>query len=115
MIGRMLLKPNGKRSRFSVATSPSNGDLVLTLTWSHSNADALNGYRVFAGATATGAMDEVADIAVTELTDPSAPSVDFLSNTDLGLNRGDSVCFRAKAYDSSNISTFSEAVCTVIN
>ncbi len=94
---------------------PSNGDLVLTLTWSHSNADALNGYKVFAGATATGAMDEVADIAVTELTDPSAPSVDFLSNTDLGLNRGDSVCFRAKAYDSSNISTFSEAVCTVIN
>ena len=97
-------------------TPPASGDLLVTVNWAYNNSpESVDGFKVYRSSTPTGAATEVSDIAVTDLTDPSAPSATYLSNTDLGLNSGDTVCFRTKAYNSVELSTFSGAVCAVIN
>ena len=68
------------------------GDRLLTLQWSPSSSGAPEGYKIFTGPTPDGAIIEVADIAVDQLADPSAPSTDFLTYTELGLNSGETVC-----------------------
>ena len=64
--------------------------------------------------TPQNANNEVANIAVNEMNDLLAPSADFLSKTDLGLNPGDTICFRTKAYEGGELSDFSQAVCSAI-
>jgi Big-like domain-containing protein len=86
---------------------------LITLSWKHSDPNSVDGYKIYAGPTAQNSI-EVADISTMDLADPQTPLVDFLSYTDLGLNSGDTVCFRAQAYNAFGSSSFSTTVCTNI-
>lgn len=77
-------------------------DQSLTLTWDTGVGEIL-GYRVFLGDTETTATELVADVFT--------GSVTFNTYNDLGLQSGDSVCFRVKAYSLTGESDYSSAVC----
>jgi hypothetical protein len=88
-------------------------DQLVTLSWNHSNPSSVDGYKVFAGPIEQDSI-EIVDVSMMELADPEAPSVNFQSKTDLGLNNGDTVCFRVQAYNAYGVSPFSSTVCSEI-
>jgi len=88
---------------------------ILNIAWSPYPGSA-TGYYVYYGPTSDTATNLASDlpIGVSNL-NTSAPSVSYQPALDLGLNTGDSVCFRILAYDTARVPyTWSEVQCTVV-
>ncbi len=97
-----------------IATANLASQEILRIAWDHSNPSQLLGYIVYAGSTPdTETMQEVSNIPIDQIDNPQAPSATFNAGIDLGLQHGEQVCFRVKAY-LNLLSDFSEAVCTII-
>jgi len=86
-------------------TTCASSDVNLTLNWDPSPGDVV-GYRVYYGA--------LADNTPTQVVDTGTTSASFVAGVDLGLQPGDTVCFRVKAYNNIMESDFSDATCGVI-
>jgi len=86
------------------AGTTSEDDIPLFLAW-NSNTDIL-GYIVYYGSTPETAINIASDTSTT--------SVRIMRKTDLGLNPGDNVCFRLKAYNGHALSGFSAAACGTV-
>jgi len=84
--------------------NPGN-DKLLALAWYSSPGEVL-GYIVYYGSTP--------ESATTIASETSGTSVEYYTNADLGLNPGDSVCFRLKAFNLAGLSGFSGAACMYI-
>ena len=80
-------------------------DKLLALAW-YSNPGDILGYIVYYGSTP--------ESATTIASETSTTSVKYYVNTDLGLNPGDSVCFRLKAFNLAGLSAYSGAACMYI-
>lgn len=86
----------------------------LTLTW-QPNSTTLDGYLVYYGASSNTATKLISDIkAYSGSFDFSAPALQYASWYDLGLQPGETVCFKIRAYNADGLSDWSEAVCGVI-
>lgn len=90
-------------------------DTTVALTW-QPNSDPIAGYVVYYGPTPEAATTLATQLSLSSNgMNPQAPSVSFNAGTDLGLNYGDSVCFRLRAYNSANVmSDWSGAACGTI-
>jgi len=98
-------------------TSVSTGNLSspLTVTWSP-YVGSVFGYLIYYGPTSDTANTLASDIIIGASSfDPSAPMVSYQPNTELGLNSGNTVCFRIIAYDIGRVPyAWSEMQCTVV-
>jgi hypothetical protein len=85
----------------------------VILSWDPSPVSVV-GYIVYNGATADTASQEAAVLSV-DLGTIDALNPKWLCDlrNDLGVLPGEQVCFRVKAYDGSQLSDYSEAVCTI--
>lgn len=86
------------------STSPGS-DKMLALAW-YSNPGDILGYIVYYGSS-----PEAATVIASET---SGTSVVYSTKLDLGLDPGDSVCFRLKAFNFAGLSDFSGAACMYI-
>jgi hypothetical protein len=90
------------------------GDTALTLTWQADN-ETLEGYQIYYGSSPETATREISDIkAFSGSFDFSAPLIQYASWSDLGLQPGNTVCFKVRAYNADGVSDWSAAVCGVI-
>lgn len=98
----------------AVTCDACNPDTTLHLSWNPNPlADKVQGYRVYLGATETGATNKIADLSVTDTGfDASAPAVTFSAWDDIGAKAGEAVCFRVTAYNEVGMSGYSEAACS---
>lgn len=87
----------------------------LLITWSPYQGTA-SGYLVYYGPTSDTATNLASDLPIgASNLEPSAPSVSYQPALELGLNTGDSVCFRILAYDAARVPyDWSEIQCTVV-
>jgi hypothetical protein len=89
-------------------------DSELTLTW-QAGKETLEGYQIYYGSSPETATREISDIkAFSGSFDFSAPSIQYVSWSDLGLQPGNTVCFKIRAYNADGMSDWSTAVCGVI-
>ena len=86
-------------------TSGSGEDTLLSLAW-NPNSDNVLGYIVYYGSTP--------ETAINIASETSTASERLMRKTDLGLNPGDNVCFRLKAYNGLALSDFSAAACGTV-
>jgi hypothetical protein len=95
-------------------TQPEPEDTTLTLTWK-ADTETLDGYLVYYGSTPETATHQISDIkAYAGSFDFAAPALQYASYYDLGLQPGNSICFKVRAYNANGMSDWSEAVCGVI-
>ena len=87
------------------AVNKSADDSTLSLAW-YSNPGQILGYIVYFGPTPT--------TATTIASETSGTSVQYLTKSVLGLNVGDNVCFRLKAFNLAGLSGYSGAACMQI-
>lgn len=102
---------------FATAQQVSAGSTpnTLNIAWSP-YPGSVSGYYVYYGSASDTTTNLASDlpIGVSNL-NTSAPSVSYQPALDLGLNTGDSVCFRILAYDTARVPyTWSEVQCTVV-
>jgi len=83
-------------------SSTASGGVMLQLTWK-ANPGPIDGYIVYNGQSPATASSIV---SVTNNT-----TAQFDAVADLGLNPGDSTCFRLRAYNIDGESDYSKAVC----
>jgi len=85
----------------------------VTFSWDpNPTTDFVLGYRVYTGSTLATATMEVSNLTVgSNGFDATAPSLNYDAWNDLGLEKGDTVCFRLKAYNSVGSSDFSTGIC----
>jgi hypothetical protein len=84
------------------------------LSW-QPNAEAVSGYRIYAGPDAANATELVTDATVNSgLLDPTAPQLEYAATSDLNFYPGEQVCFKVQAYTDTEVSAKSKAVCGVI-
>lgn len=100
-----------QRTRTVASDGPTAPSWVLR--WNPSN-DHIVGYIVYFGNTPATATRRLATVALATLANPSAPSVSFMTTSELNLSPGMRGCFRLKAYNEAGRSGFSEAVCAVM-
>lgn len=110
--------PSVSGSPSQVYTPPEPGtatDVVLQLSW-QPNTDPVAGYRVYFGATADSATNQLSDLATANRALSSqAPSVTYNAGRDLGLNPGSQACFRLRAYNADGVlSDWSQPTCAAI-
>ena len=87
---------------------------TLTLSWAPNPEDQrVQGYIVYVGPTPETATTELSDLPIGEV-GTTAPSKDYDAWNDLRLSLGDQACFRLKAYNSTGLSDFSQAACSVL-
>ncbi len=88
----------------------------VTFSWNaNSVSDYVLGYRVYTGTTLDTATTEISNLVVgSSGFDAAAPSITYDAWNELGLSKGDALCFRLKAYNGVGISDFSTGVCDVI-
>lgn len=86
-------------------SNSSPDDNLLALAWLPSDGDLL-GYIVYYGPSPVSATMIASET--------SSASVKFYRQADLGLDPGDSVCFRLKAVNLAGLSDFSGAACMVL-
>jgi hypothetical protein len=104
---------DGSNSNFSDNTVAAV-DTVISLAW-QPNSDNIGGYIVYYGPTPALATTAATNLSVTSRTfDAQAPVASFNAGRDLQLKRGDNVCFRLRAYNGAVMSSWSDAVCSVI-
>ena len=89
---------------------------TLSIAWSPYPGNAW-GYVVYYGPTTDTATTLASNLPIaTANIDASAPSVSYQPKLDLGLNTGDTVCFRIQAYDAGGAPfNWSEVQCTVVS
>ena len=101
----------GTTSSEEITTPPEETN--IRVAW-NPNPEPVLGYEVFYGYTADAVDKFAADVSALDPdTDLSAPAVE-LSGRDLGLNNGEQVCFKIRAYDATEVSDYSAPVCTTI-
>jgi len=90
-------------------------DVMVQLKW-QANPDPIAGYMVYYGPSGDQATVQVSDLSAASAGfDPKAPSVAYSVRRDLGLQPGNNVCFRLRAYNSQQtLSPWSAAACTTI-
>jgi hypothetical protein len=100
-----------------LSSNAGNGatQATIRINW-QPNTDPVAGYVVYYGPTPDTATTTAAELPVTNTAfNAVAPSVSFNAGQDLGLRDGQSVCFRLRAYNSSNtLSDWSAPACGVI-
>jgi hypothetical protein len=90
------------------------GDTELTLTW-QATSETLEGYLIYYGASPETVTQQISDIkAFSGSFDFAAPSLQYASWSDLGLQPGNTVCFKIRAYNADGMSDWSQAVCSMI-
>ena len=100
------------RNMMQIGSTPTN--TAMTVNW-HPNADPVDGYILYFGATADTVTTEITKVTNSSTNfDPTAPSLQFDTWYDFGLVPGDNVCFKLQAYNASGISSLSPAVCSAI-
>ena len=94
---------------------PPPAPVLDTLSW-NANTDAIDGYAVYHGATATTASTEFVSVSLTTSGfNANAPAVQYDAINELGYAVGSQVCFRVRAYVGSVYSNWSEAVCDTVD
>jgi hypothetical protein len=89
-------------------------EITIRLSWAP-NPETVEGYMIFAGATAGTTNKLVSVLPVTTPGfDPDSPSIEYKASKDLGLALGNNVCFRLKAFNSVGTSAFSDVTCIAI-
>ncbi|MDH3692491.1 MAG: hypothetical protein OEU36_23925 [Gammaproteobacteria bacterium] len=92
----------------------SRDEATILVAW-EPNPEPVLGYEVFYGDTVDAVDKFAADVSALDPdADLSAPAVELRSDRDLGLSKGDQVCFKVKAYDATDVSNYSAPVCTTI-
>ena len=92
--------------------NPVNID--VTLDWT-ANSDSIDGYMVHYGPTPESAIIPLHIQPLNQSGfNPAKPSVSFNAADDLGLNVGDTVCFKLKTYSMLLESNFSDAICITL-
>jgi hypothetical protein len=87
---------------------------TITLDW-NPNADVVSGYEIYAGPTESTAVNLIKTIPLgTNGFNANAPSIQLDPWNDLGLQSGDQVCFRMKAYNIIGKSDYSVAACAIM-
>ena len=86
-------------------STPPEDDKMLALAW-YSNPGNILGYIVYYGTSPASATNIASET--------SGTSVKYYTQLDLGLDPGDSVCFRLKAFNLAGLSGFSGAACMTI-
>jgi hypothetical protein len=87
---------------------------LLTLTW-QPNPESVDGYIVYFGPSEDAVTAETTDIkAFAGSFDPQNPSIQYDSWYDLGLQLGDNVCFKLRAYNADGFSDWSLPACTIV-
>ena len=106
--------PGDKDVQAGSSDSSCEGCDVLTLSWDP-NPERVIGYFVYRGSNPGAATELISDISVT-FPDfhSSSPSVQYDVLKDLGIQSGESVCFRIKAYSEVAVSDYSEAACATV-
>jgi hypothetical protein len=90
-------------------------ELTITLAWDANPAgEFISGYHVYAGPDTTPTVLLESLNGLTSGFDFTNPSSSYNAWNELGLQVGDTICFRIKAYNLAGASDFSEAVCTAI-
>ena len=103
---------SGDSSSGEVDTGELSGKKVI-LSWDPSPVSVL-GYIVYYGATPETASREATILSVDlGMVDALDPKMLCDLKNDLGILPGEQVCFRVKAYDGSELSDYSESVCTI--
>ncbi len=99
----------------STPESSSASQAQLLLSWLPHPDKTIMGYLVYYGPTESTVTTVASDIPVTANNfDPQAPSVQYNAGLDLGLNKGDNVCFRLTAYNAAGQSGMSGSACSTI-
>lgn len=91
----------------------SSENATLTLSW-NVNPDQIDGYYIFYGPTGNTAVTQITNTADLTNFDISAPTVSYDAALDLGVQSGQQVCFRIKAYNPNGASGYSNPVCNII-
>jgi hypothetical protein len=88
---------------------------TLNINWSP-YSESVSGYLVYYGSTPETTTTLASDLpSDTSNFDASAPSISYEPLQDLGLNTGDTVCFRIQAYDTAHVPyDWAEVQCTVV-
>ncbi len=96
-------------------TTQDFGASSLLISWQPYQGTT-SGYLVYYGPTSETATNLASDLPIgASNLEPSAPSVSYQPALELGLNTGDSVCFRILAYDAARVPyDWSEIQCTVV-
>jgi hypothetical protein len=87
---------------------------TLNINWSP-YSESVSGYLVYYGSTPETTTTLASDLqSDTSNFDPSAPSISY-QPLQLGLNTGDTVCFRIQAYDTAGVPyDWAEVQCTAV-
>jgi len=94
-----------------VKCTQCNADKLITLNWNPSVAGSDTGYLIYYGEDSKN-LDKLAlDLSSSNGLNQQSPSAQFMAKKDLNLNIGDKVCFRIKAYNSTETSKRSTPVC----
>jgi len=89
---------------------------LMSVSWDQ-NTDNILGYELYFAKSnvATDAVYLLESVAISsDGFEPSSPSVVYDAWNDLGLYKGDSVCFRVKAYNIVGSSGYSPGVCSTL-
>lgn len=88
---------------------------ILQLGW-QPNTDPIAGYIVYFGPAAANTPNVASDLPIASTAfNAQAPTVSYNAATQLGLQTGDSVCFRLRAYNADGaLSNWSPAACGTI-
>ena len=109
--------PIGSGSGTDSPGNPGTGgtDSLLQLVW-QPNTDAIAGYIIYYGPTADTATVQASRLAIgSSGFNAQAPAANYYAARDLNLSQGSNVCFRLRAYNSSDtLSGWSSAACASI-
>jgi hypothetical protein len=89
---------------------------LITLSWDpNPESDAVIGYLIYHGASAGAATQLISDLPITNPDfNALSPQVQYSALLDLGVEAGETLCFRVKAYNTTSVSEFSEAACAEV-
>jgi hypothetical protein len=86
--------------------------LRLTLSW-EPNPEDVSGYITYYGSSLSAMRLELSDLRVASDLDPESPSITYTMG-ELGVERGETVCFWVRAYGDKAMSDISEPVCATL-
>jgi hypothetical protein len=115
-IGSQVAPTNVSLGGFVAVQQTSDGSIddTLNINWSP-YSESVSGYLVYYGSTPETATTLASDLPTdTSNFDASAPSISY-QPLQLGLNTGDTVCFRIQAYDTAGVPyDWAEVQCTAV-
>jgi hypothetical protein len=115
-IGSQVAPTNVSLGGFVTVQQTSDGSIddTLNINWSP-YSESVSGYLVYYGSTPETATTLASDLPTdTSNFDASAPSISY-QPLQLGLNTGDTVCFRIQAYDTAGVPyDWAEVQCTAV-